>query len=124
MGTPFKGADKNRENHMAEESNQAKIIYVLYLAGFVLGITPLIGLVMAYMGRGSAPEWLATHYRYQIRTFWIGFLYSCVSAVLTVVLIGFVGLLATAVWMIVRCIKGFQSADKGEPIENVESWLF
>ena len=109
---------------MAEESNQAKIIYVLYLAGFVLGITPLIGLVMAYMAKGSAPEWLATHYRYQIRTFWIGFLYSVVSALLTVILIGFVGLLAVAVWMIIRCVKGFQAADKGEPIENVESWLF
>jgi len=26
--------------------------------------------------------------------------------------------------MIIRCVKGFQAADKGEPIENVESWLF
>ncbi|MDH3644854.1 MAG: hypothetical protein OES38_22305 [Gammaproteobacteria bacterium] len=109
---------------MAEESNQAKIIYVLYLAGFVLGITPLIGVVMAYMAKGSAPEWLVTHYRYQIRTFWIGFLYSVVSALLTVILIGFLGLLAVAVWMIIRCVKGFQAADRGEPIENVESWLF
>ena len=109
---------------MAEEANQAKIIYVLYLAGFVLGITPLIGVVMAYIARGSAPDWLATHYRYQIRTFWIAFLYSVISALLTVILIGFLGFLAIAVWMIVRCVKGFQAADKGEPIENVESWLF
>lgn len=35
------------------EATQIKIIYVLYLAGFVLGITPLIGLVMAYMARGE-----------------------------------------------------------------------
>jgi len=109
---------------MAEEANQAKIIYVLYLAGFVLGITPLIGVVMAYIARGSAPDWLATHYRYQIRTFWIAFLYSVISALLTVILIGFLGFLAIAVWMIIRCVKGFQAADKCEPIENVESWLF
>ena len=109
---------------MAEESNQAKIIYVLYLAGFVLGVTPLIGVVMAYIARGSAPEWLGTHYRYQIRTFWMAFLYSVISALLTVILIGFLGFLAIAVWMIIRCVKGFQAADKGEPVENVESWLF
>ena len=109
---------------MAEETGQAKIIYVLYLAGFVVGITPLIGVVMAYMAKADAPEWLDTHYRYQIRTFWIGFLYTSISAVLTVVLIGILGLFATAIWLIIRCIKGFQAADRGDPIENVETWMF
>ncbi len=109
---------------MSEETGQAKVIYVLYLAGFVVGVTPLIGVVMAYLAKGEAPEWLDTHYRYQIRTFWIGFLYAFVSALLTVILIGILGLLATAVWVIVRCIKGFQALDRGEPIENVTTWMF
>ena len=109
---------------MSEETGQAKVIYVLYLAGFVVGVTPLIGVVMAYLAKGEAPEWLDTHYRYQIRTFWIGFLYVFVSALLTVILIGILGLLATAVWLIVRCIKGFQALDRGEPIENVATWMF
>ena len=109
---------------MSEETGQAKVIYVLYLAGFVAGVTPLIGVVMAYLAKGDAPEWLDTHYRYQIRTFWIGFLYTFVSVLLTVILIGILGLLATAVWLIVRCIKGFQALDRGEPIENVETWMF
>ena len=109
---------------MSEETGQAKIIYVLYLAGFIVGVTPLIGVVMAYLAKGEGPEWIDTHYRYQIRTFWIGFLYTFVSALLTVVLIGILGLLATAVWLIVRCIKGFQALDRGEPIENVATWMF
>lgn len=109
---------------MSEETGQAKVIYVLYLAGFIVGVTPLIGVVMAYLAKGEAPEWLDTHYRYQIRTFWIAFLYTFVSALLTVILIGILGLLATAVWLIVRCIKGFQALDRGEPIENVATWMF
>ena len=109
---------------MSEETGQAKVIYVLYLAGFVVGVTPLIGVVMAYLAKGEAPEWLDTHYRYQIRTFWIAFLYTFVSVLLTVILIGILGLLATAVWLIVRCIKGFQALDRGEPIENVATWMF
>jgi uncharacterized membrane protein len=108
---------------MAEESNQAKIIYVLYLAGLVLGITPLIGVVMAYLAMGNAPEWLATHYRFQIRTFWMALLYSIISALLTVVLIGFLGFIAIAIWLIIRCVKGFQAADKGEAVADVETWL-
>lgn len=105
-------------------TNQAKLIYVLYLAGFITGgVTSLIGLVMAYMARGDADAMLASHYTWQIRTFWIGLGASLVGAVLTIVLIGFLVLLALAVWLIVRCVKGFQLLDKGEPIENVESWL-
>ncbi len=105
-------------------TNQAKLIYVLYLAGFVTGgITSLIGVVMAYMARGDADAMLQSHYTWQIRTFWIALVGSIVGGLLTLVLIGFLVLLALAVWLIVRCVKGFQQLDKGEPIENVESWL-
>ena len=30
---------------------------------------------------------------------------------------------AVLVWFIIRCVKGFQAVDKGEPISNVESWI-
>ena len=50
-------------------AGQVKIIYILYLAGFIVGVTPLIGIVMAYMARGEGPDWLQSHYRWQIRTF-------------------------------------------------------
>ncbi|MXZ09042.1 MAG: hypothetical protein F4Y79_06295, partial [Gemmatimonadetes bacterium] len=51
-------------------SGTAKIVYILYLAELVVGITGLIGVIMAYVNRSDAPEWLASHYRFQIRTFW------------------------------------------------------
>src|SRR5690606_3301678 len=107
----------------SSEATQIKIIYVLYLAGFVVGITPIVGLVMAYMARGEAPPWLDTHYRYVIRTFWIGLLYGFIATALTMILIGFVLYLALAVWFIVRCVKGLLAADKGQPIDNVETWV-
>ena len=107
-----------------ESTTQAKIIYVLYLAGFVTGITPLIGLVMAYMARSTSPSWLDTHYHFQIRTFWLGLLYGVIGVLLTLVLIGFLVLVAEAVWMIIRCVKGFQQLEKNAPIDNVETWLF
>ena len=107
---------------MAEEAKQsttqAKIIYVLYLAGFVTGITPLIGLVMAYMARSTSPSWLDTHYRFQIRTFWLGLLYGVIGVLLIVVVIGFLVLLAEAVWMIIRCVKGFQRQPLQLPLRD------
>lgn len=63
----------------AQEENTtedlAKIIYILYLVGLVFGVTGIVGVVMAYISKDDAPDWVKTHYQFQIRTFWIGALY-------------------------------------------------
>ena len=33
-------------------------------------------------------------------------------------------LLLIAIWLIVRCVKGLKTADREEPMEDVETWLF
>ncbi len=104
--------------------NQAKVIYALYAMSVVLGATAIVGVALAYMAREDAPNWLASHYRFQIRTFWLLLLFSFIGAVLTLVLIGYAVLVATAVWLIVRCVKGWRHLDRREPVDNVETWLF
>ncbi|MFC7368255.1 DUF4870 family protein [Vreelandella zhaodongensis] len=101
----------------------AMVIYALYLASFVVGFTSLIGVIIAYVYRGKGPEWMDEHYRYQIRTFWMGLLYASVATLLTLVLIGFPLLLALAVWFIVRCVKGFKGLQEKRAPSNVDSWL-
>jgi uncharacterized membrane protein len=71
----------------ADKSNP-KLIYILYLLSPVLGVTGLIGVIMAYVYRNDAPDWLQSHYRFQIRTFWIGLLYALVGVLLLTVLVG------------------------------------
>ncbi len=106
------------------ESGNANLIYILYLAALVVGITSIVGVVMAYMAKDESPEWLRSHYRNQIHIFWKGLLYSLIGVVLAMVLIGFVILLITLVWYIVRTVKGMQSLAKGEPYPNPDSWGF
>jgi uncharacterized membrane protein len=101
-----------------------KLIYILYLASLVLGITSLVGVIMAYVNVGDAPEPARSHYRYQIRTFWIGLLYAVVGGLLTLIVIGFVVLLFLAVWLIVRCVKGLKYLDRGQPVPNPGTWLW
>lgn len=98
-------------------------IYVLYLLGFIFAITTVIGVVMAYVNRGKAAPWLDSHYTWAIRTFWIALLYALISALLSLVVIGALGFVATAVWVIVRCVIGLQKIGRGEPIANPQSWL-
>lgn len=104
-------------------ATNVQVIYVLYLAGLVIGISALVGVVIAYVNRGKAGGWVETHYTWAIRTFWIGIAYVVVSFILMLAAIGFLLLFATAVWFIVRCIIGLQAAGRGEPIKNPESWL-
>ena len=104
--------------------SQARLIYALYALSVIFGVTAIIGVVLAYMERENAPNWLATHYRFQIRTFWLLLLFFLVGTILTLVLVGFLVLAATAVWLIVRCVKGWRHLDRDEPVDNVETWLF
>jgi uncharacterized membrane protein len=100
------------------------LVYILYLVGFVVGLTTLIGLVFAYLNRGKVEGWINSHYTFQIRTFWIGLLYGLISLALMFIGIGFLLMIAVAVWAIVRCVKGLQASGRKEPIANPESWLF
>lgn len=106
------------------EGKTANIIYILYLVGLVVGITSLIGVVMAYVYQGEGPDWVKTHYRLQIRTFWIGILYGVVGAVTLFFVVGWFILVFTVVWVIVRCVKGMKFISRGEPYDNVTSWLW
>jgi uncharacterized membrane protein len=101
-----------------------QLIYILYLVGFVVAITHLVAVVMAYISRGKGEAWLDTHYTYQIRTFWIGLLYGLISALLLLVVIGAFMMALVAVWVVVRCIKGLQAASRREPIANPTTWMF
>jgi len=107
-----------------DSSGMAQVIYILYLVSLAFGITGLVGLIMAYIYKGEGPEWLETHYRFQIRTFWIGLLLGLISAVLIVVFIGYLVLFFSFVWFIVRCAKGMNYLHRKEALPNPTGWWF
>lgn len=107
-----------------DATGSVKLIYILYLAGIVFGITGIVGVVMAYINRNDAPEWLKSHYDFQIRTFWIGALYMFVGILLSLILIGYLILLFWMVWLIVRCVKGMKYLDERQAHPNPSGWMF
>jgi len=103
-------------------SGPAKIVYALYLLFFFVGLTPVIGVIVAYIYRDDAPDWLRSHYTFQIRTFWFGLLWSAIGTLLAIVLIGWLILLIVAIWWIVRCIKGLKAVSQQREVPNPASW--
>jgi len=86
----------------------ATVVYSLQAAGFFVGITWLIGVIVDYVKRDDAVgTWLESHFRWQIRTFWWGLLWGVLGGILLLILIGWLVLAANAVWIIYRIVKGW-----------------
>jgi uncharacterized membrane protein len=65
------------------------IVYLLYFAAYIFGVTALIGVIIAHIRFPDAILLLRSHYQFQIRTFWIGLLCVVVGSVLGSELINF-----------------------------------
>ena len=120
--SPLEGNVISEEQHQPD-TTMAMVIYALYLASFILGFTSIIGVVIAYVYKGKGPVWLDEHYRYQIRTFWIGLVYGLLCLLLTPVLLGFLLMLPLSIWLIIRCVKGFKGLQEKRAPSNVDTWL-
>lgn len=100
----------------------AQLIYILYFLSVIVGLTSIVGVIMAYMNRGKAGGYVETHYTWLIRTFWIAVLFSLVGLILAFIDIGFLIMVAVFIWAIIRLIKGIQRLGRGEPIDDPQTW--
>lgn len=99
--------------------NLAVAVYILQaLSFFVGGITGLAGVIVNYVKLDEVQgTWIEPHFRWQIRTFWMGLLWSVIGFVTTFVIIGWFILLVTAIWIIYRVVKGALALNDGLPPE-------
>lgn len=110
------------------------ITYIVFTVGLALSWTSFTlywslfaipGLVMAYLKRSDYDNTIyESHMTYIIQTFWIGCLYSVISFIMTFVFIGFFLILLTALWYMIRIIKGFVYFYDDKAIKNSETWFF
>ncbi|WP_374324636.1 DUF4870 family protein [Azonexus sp.] len=91
------------------------IIYALYAASFLIGITAIAAIVINYVKKDDvAGTWLESHFRWQIRTFWFGLLWGIIGIPLTLLVVGWIILAANAVWIIYRIVKGWLNLNDGK----------
>ena len=82
------------------------------IGGFVGSVPSIIGVIISYVKRGSARgTWAASHYRWQIRTFWFALLWLVIGMLLVVTLVGapvgLIILVALTLWLIYRIARGW-----------------
>jgi uncharacterized membrane protein len=105
------------ETDLAAAKNAAQLVYILQAVGFFVGLTWIAGVIINHVKRDQAVgTWVDSHFRWQIRTFWFGLLWSVVGVLLSVIVVGFAVLAVSYVWMIYRVVKGWVDFSSGKPM--------
>jgi uncharacterized membrane protein len=93
------------------------VIYALYAASLVFGVTCLVAIIINYVKRDDVQgTWLESHFRWQIRTFWFSLLWGLIGLALTFVAVGIFVLFADLLWYIYRIVKGWIRLNDGKPM--------
>jgi uncharacterized membrane protein len=93
------------------------IIYALYAASCVVGITAIVAIILNYLKRDDvAGTFLESHFRWQMRTFWFGLLWGVLGVITSFILIGVPVLIANAIWIIYRLVKGWLNLTENKPM--------
>jgi uncharacterized membrane protein len=105
-----------------DESSERLLVaigYVLFLIGPANFLTMLIAAVIAWLRYDKVPEWLATHYAFQLRTlvYAVVLLLIALACAVTVILlpISIVIWLLWSLWVIVRVVVGLIRLVDGRP---------
>lgn len=98
----------NSDPQYASQRQLIIIIYALYAAALFLGGIPaIIAIVMNYVKRSEIQNpVLASHFTWQIRTFWIGLAVAIIGFITSFLFIGFFILLGVLIWDIYRLVRG------------------
>lgn len=132
------GMDPRFSRARDESLVPAIVIYLLFVVTLpTIGLSAVIGLIMAYVLKGDAGPVAWSHYLFQVRTFWLHLLFFPLGLLLVIIgiplsfvvvgvpilIVGGLMLLGAHVWYVVRCIIGLVIAATGEPYPRPRSWL-
>jgi uncharacterized membrane protein len=91
------------------------------IGAFVFGVPSIIAVVINYLKSEEARgTFLASHFRWQIRTFWFALLWFVIGAMLFVSVVGvplaLAVLFADGIWAIYRIARGWLALRNGKPM--------
>jgi len=94
-------------------------VNLLYAASFLVGITFLVGAIVAHMKRADAAGTIwESHLAYAIRTFWIFLGLVLLGILLWFVALGWLVWLFAGLWFLIRVVRAFLAFNDGVPIAD------
>ncbi|WP_129127612.1 DUF4870 family protein [Geomonas oryzae] len=103
----------------ASEKTMPAVVYGCYIGAILWGVTMIVGVVIAYVYRGSAsPALPRTHFDYQISIFWKSLIGYLLGILLLFFGVGAVILVLTYLWVILKSIKGWRLLNQDQPMPS------
>ncbi|WP_237165179.1 DUF4870 family protein [Pandoraea vervacti] len=122
-GHPYTVNTPNIVNAPTEEQERAlrKLTHVLYalyaLFWLTGGVTAIVAIIINYVKRDDTIGTLyASHFTWQIRTFWWSVVWAVLGVALAVVFIGFAILWVLGIWTLYRIVKGWLYLNDSKPM--------
>jgi uncharacterized membrane protein len=95
------------------------------VGAFLTGWPSLIAVVLNYARRREVRDtWLASHFRWQIRTFWFGLLWAAICGLIVALTLGVALLIAwlplgiVGLWFVYRIARGWLRLAHREPMHE------
>lgn len=95
----------------------------------LFGVLGIVAVIVAYVKRSDAAgTWLASHYRWLIRTFWFSFLWGAIGVVIIAlfwwllglgIVVGYAIWIATTIWVLYRLIRGYLAFKDSRPVPGM-----
>lgn len=111
-GQPLIDLDEEQAKSL---KNMTMVVYALQAASLLFGLTLIVAVIINYVKQGDVRgTWLESHFRWQIRTFWFGLLWSVIGVATFFFVIGYFILIADSIWLIYRIVKGWLYLSDGK----------
>lgn len=112
--------ERTEAQRIEEAKKWANIVYALQALGFLVGISYIAAVIVAYMKQAEARgTWVESHFQWQIMTFWYSLLWGILGAVAMMWMVGFVILIAAMLWIVYRIVVGWVRLSENRPVYGV-----
>lgn len=104
---------------LQSQKNLALFGYILQALGVVTGVAALAGLILNYIKRNEVQgTFVASHFTWQIKTFWYTVLGMFIGFILSIIGIGVIIIFLVGIWYIYRIVKGWLALNDGRELPD------
>ena len=104
---------------------------LLFFMTLTVGATGVVALLVATFAEDKAPDWIKSHYQFQLRTFWIGIGPIILTILVAMALSRHINnpylyyfvFMPALLWVTSRVVMGFNHLLYSRPYPNPKSWL-
>ena len=110
-------AAPQEDARVASAKTITTVVYALQAVFLLIGLTFIVAVIVNYVKKADVEgTWLASHFRWQMRTFWFSLLWTLLGLLTALIVVGYFILLANVIWVIYRVVRGWLALNDGKPM--------